>query len=85
MEFAPSQRIPNPKEQKKKDPKMNTIEKDPDYLNFLEMLSSKAEVLILLFVSLSVSVKVALAVDRTFCGTNLGGDRAEGERCQDWA
>ena len=44
VEFAPNQKINNQKESKKKDPKMNTIEQDPDYIKFLEMLEKKPEV-----------------------------------------
>ena len=44
VEFAPNQKIPSSKEQKKRDVKINTIEQDPDYLKFLEMLENRAEV-----------------------------------------
>ena len=44
VEFAPNQKIPSQKEQKRRDPKINTIEQDPDYLKFLEMLENKTEV-----------------------------------------
>jgi len=43
VEFAPNQKIPIPKEQKRRDAKINTIEQDPDYLKYIEMLESKPE------------------------------------------
>ena len=47
VEFAPNQKIPIPKEQKRRDAKINTIEQDPDYLKFIEMLENKPEVLLI--------------------------------------
>ena len=47
VEFAPNQKIPSQKEQKRRDPKINTIEQDPDYVKFLEMLENKPEVIII--------------------------------------
>ncbi|KAJ3046330.1 hypothetical protein HDV00_000144 [Rhizophlyctis rosea] len=41
VEFAPYQRIP--RKRKKVDPRMNTIEQDPDYLAFLESLRPQEE------------------------------------------
>merc|ERR1712029_497147 len=43
VEFAPNQKVNAQKESKKKDPKINTIEQDPDYIKFLEMLEKKPE------------------------------------------
>merc|ERR1712029_294517 len=43
VEFAPNQKVNAQKESKKKDPKINTIEQDPDYIKFLEMLERKPE------------------------------------------
>ena len=45
VEFAPNQKVNHQKESKKKDPKINAIEQDPDYIKFLEMLEKKPEVL----------------------------------------
>ena len=43
VEFAPNQKVSHEKENKKKDAKINTIEQDPDYVKFLEMLDQKPE------------------------------------------
>ena len=43
VEFAPNQKIAVAKENKKRDPKINTIDQDPDYLKFLEMLENAPE------------------------------------------
>ena len=43
VEFAPNQKIASAKEKKKKDPKVNTLEQDPDYLKFLELLEAGPE------------------------------------------
>ena len=46
---------------------MNTIDRDPDYLNFVEMLLSKSEVPILLTaVDIHVSFNVIISVNWTF-------------------
>jgi regulator of nonsense transcripts 3 len=42
VEFAPYQKIPT--EKKKTDARSGTIDKDEDYLSFLESLNSKAHV-----------------------------------------
>merc|ERR1719351_354347 len=42
VEFAPNQKI-SQKEAKKKDPKINSIEQDPDYVKFLEILENKPQ------------------------------------------
>ena len=44
VEFAPNQRISIVKDNKRKDPKINTIEQDPDYIKFLELLEDGPEV-----------------------------------------
>ena len=44
VEFAPNQRISVVKDNKRKDPKINTIEQDPDYIKFLELLEDGPEV-----------------------------------------
>jgi len=44
VEFAPSQKVGIRREGKKKDPKVNTIEQDPDYLKFLEALEKGSDV-----------------------------------------
>ncbi|KAJ3213342.1 hypothetical protein HDU67_002972 [Dinochytrium kinnereticum] len=41
VEFAPFQKIPKPK--KKSDPRMNTLDADPDYIAFLESLNAPME------------------------------------------
>ena len=41
VEFAPNQKLAPVKENKKKDLKTNTLDQDPDYLKFLEMLENK--------------------------------------------
>ena len=43
VEFAPNQKIAPVKENKKRDQKINTIDDDPDYKKFLEMLENKPE------------------------------------------
>merc|ERR1712107_944062 len=44
VEFAPNQKIPKqPRENRKKDPKLNTLEQDPDYAKFLELLQGPQE------------------------------------------
>merc|ERR1712147_356851 len=43
VEFAPSQKIAPVKENKKRDQKINTIDDDPDYKKFLEMLENKPD------------------------------------------
>jgi len=43
VEFAPNQKIAAVKENKKRDQKINTIDEDPDYKKFLEMLENKPE------------------------------------------
>ena len=43
VEFAPNQKLSPVKENKKKDLKTNTLDQDPDYLKFLEMLENKQE------------------------------------------
>ena len=41
VEYAPSQRVPKPCD--KKDPREGSITKDPDYLEFLELLAQPVE------------------------------------------
>lgn len=43
MEFAPFQRIPKKRPVKKKDLKAGTLNEDPEYIAFLEMLKEKKE------------------------------------------
>ena len=43
VEFAPNQKIAVAKENKKRDPKINTIDQDPDFIKFLEMLENAPE------------------------------------------
>jgi regulator of nonsense transcripts 3 len=42
VEFAPFQKIP--REKQRKDPKVGTIDRDPDFVAFLEALSKPNEV-----------------------------------------
>ena len=44
MEFAPYQKVVLPKENRRRDPKLNTLDQDPDYLRFLELLAAGPEV-----------------------------------------
>ena len=46
VEFAPYQKVVLPKEggRRRGDPKMNSLDQDPDYLRFLEILASGPEV-----------------------------------------
>jgi len=43
VEFAPNQKIGMQKDGKRKDPKINSIEQDPDYMKFLEILEKGPE------------------------------------------
>merc|ERR1712198_156260 len=43
VEFAPYQKITIQKDNKRKDPKINSIEQDPEYLKFLEGLEKGPE------------------------------------------
>ena len=43
VEFAPNQKIPGKEGRRRADPKMNTIEQDPDYMHFLDILQGKIE------------------------------------------
>ena len=44
VEFAPHQKIGLQKDGKRKDPKINSIEQDPEYMKFLEILEKGNEV-----------------------------------------
>jgi hypothetical protein len=44
VEFAPYQKVVVPKEGRRRDPKLNTLDQDPDYLKFLEFLAAGPEV-----------------------------------------
>jgi hypothetical protein len=44
VEFAPYQKVVLPKENRRRDPKLNTLDQDPDYLRFLELLAAGPEV-----------------------------------------
>ena len=44
VEFAPNQKVVNRKEGKRKDPKLNTLDEDPEFKKFLESLESMGEV-----------------------------------------
>merc|ERR1712107_916028 len=43
VEFAPNQKVCVTNENKKKDAKISTLEQDPDYIKFLELLEQKPE------------------------------------------
>jgi hypothetical protein len=44
VEFAPYQKVVLAKENRRRDPKINTLDQDPDYIRFLEMLAAGPEV-----------------------------------------
>jgi len=44
VEFAPYQKVVLPNENRRRDPKLNTLDQDPDYLRFLELLAAGPEV-----------------------------------------
>jgi len=44
VEFAPYQKVMPPREGRRRDPKINTLDQDPDYLRFLEFLAAGPEV-----------------------------------------
>ena len=46
--FAPYQKIGMQKDGKRKDPKINSIEQDPEYVKFLENLEKGHEVLLMI-------------------------------------
>merc|ERR1719470_529669 len=43
VEFAPNQKVGTQKDGKRKDPKINSIEQDPEYMKFLEILEKGPE------------------------------------------
>ena len=44
VEFAPNQKVPSGKENRRKDPKLNSLEQDPEYVRFLEQIQDPQEV-----------------------------------------
>merc|ERR1711872_215125 len=43
VEFAPNQKVPSSKESKRKDPKLDSLDQDPEYQKFLELLQGPQE------------------------------------------